>query len=104
MTLNGIGTTLPVDYDAKNNKSAIFLIQGDNKGWADDELVDNENGNYDYLMYADIDFKHPEVIQNLYDWVYWFIETTGVQGFRLDAVKHIDSFFMRNFIRDITAK
>ena len=92
------------DYDAKNNKSGIFLIQGDNKGWADDELVDNENGNYDYLMYADIDFKHPEVIQNLYDWVYWFIETTGVQGFRLDAVKHIDSFFMRNFIRDITAK
>ena len=92
------------DYDAKNNKSGIFLIQGDNKGWADDELVDNENGNYDYLMYADIDFKHPEVIQNLYDWVHWFIESTGVHGFRLDAVKHIDSFFMKNFIRDITEK
>mgnify|MGYP000881116668 FL=1 len=92
------------DYDAKNNRSGIFLIQGDNKGWADDELVDNENGNYDYLMYADIDFKHPEVIQNLYDWAHWFIESTGVHGFRLDAVKHIDSFFMKNFIRDITEK
>lgn len=92
------------DYDAKNNKSGIFLIQGDNKGWADDELVDNENGNYDYLMYADIDFKHPEVIQNLYDWAHWFIESTGVHGFRLDAIKHIDSFFMKNFIRDITEK
>lgn len=92
------------DYDAKNNKSGIFLIQGDNKGWADDELVDNENGNYDYLMYADIDLKHPEVIQNLYDWAHWFIESTGVHGFRLDAVKHIDSFFMKNFIRDITEK
>lgn len=92
------------DYDAKNNKSGIFLIQGDNKGWADDELVDNENGNYDYLMYADIDFKHPEVIQNLYEWAHWFIENTGVHGFRLDAVKHIDSFFMKNFIRDITEK
>jgi len=92
------------DYDAKNNKSGIFLIQGDNKGWADDELVDNENGNYDYLMYADIDFKHPEVIQNLYDWAHWFIESTGVHGFRLDAVKHIDSFFMKNSIRDITEK
>ena len=92
------------DYDAKNNKSGIFLIQGDNKGWADDELVDNENGNYHYLMYADIDFKHPEVIQNLYDWAHWFIESTGVHGFRLDAVKHIDSFFMKNFIRDITEK
>ena len=68
------------------------------------ELVDNENGNYDYLMYADLDFKHPEVIQNIYDWANWFIETTGVAGFRLDAVKHIDSFFMRNFIRDIKEK
>ncbi len=27
------------------------------------DLVDKENGNYDYLMYADIDFKHPEVVE-----------------------------------------
>ena len=32
------------------------------------------------------------------------IETTGVQGFRMDAIKHIDSFFMRNFIRDVKEK
>ncbi|HEW5570316.1 TPA: alpha-amylase, partial [Streptococcus pneumoniae] len=92
------------DYDAKRSKSGIYLIQGDNKGWANKELVDNENGNYDYLMYADLDFKHPEVIQNIYDWADWFMETTGVAGFRLDAVKHIDSFFMRNFIRDMKEK
>ena len=67
-------------------------------------MVDNENGNYDYLMYADLDFKHPEVIQNIYDWADWFMETTGVAGFRLDAVKHIDSFFMSNFIRDMKEK
>lgn len=92
------------DYDAQRNKSGIYLIQGDNKGWADDDLVDNENGNFDYLVYADLDFKHPEVIQNLYDWADWFIKTTGIHGFRLDAIKHIDSFFMGNFIRDISAK
>ena len=92
------------DYDAKRRKSGIYLIQGDNKGWANEELVDNENGNYDYLMYADLDFKHPEVIQNIYDWADWFMETTGVAGFRLDAVKHIDSFFMSNFIRDMKEK
>ena len=89
------------DFDAKSRRSGIYLIQGDNKGWANDELVDSENGNYDYLMYADLDFKHPDVIKNLYDWARWFIETTGIQGFRLDAVKHIGSFFMANFIRDI---
>ena len=92
------------DYDASRKKNGIYQIQGDNKGWAQDDLVDNENGNYDYLMYADIDFKHPEVIENLNQWATWFIETTGVQGFRLDAVKHIDSFFMKNFIQQITDK
>ncbi len=34
-------------------------------------------------MYADLDFKHPEVIQNIYDWADWFMETTGVAGSRL---------------------
>lgn len=89
------------DFDAKRNKSGIYLIQGDNKGWAENDLVDNENGNFDYLMYANLDYKHPEVIENIYSWVDWFVQTTGVLGFRMDAVKHIDSFFMRNFIRDV---
>lgn len=92
------------DFDAKRNKSGIYLIQGDNKGWAENDLVDNENGNFDYLMYANLDYKHPEVIENIYSWVDWFVQTTGVLGFRMDAVKHIDSFFMRNFIRDIKEK
>ena len=92
------------DYDAQAGKSGIYLIQGDNKGWAADDLVDDENGNYDYLMYADIDFKHPEVIENIYQWADWFLETTGVRGFRLDAIKHIDSYFMDNFIQDMYAK
>jgi len=92
------------DFDAKRNKSGIYLIQGDNKGWAENDLVDNENGNFDYLMYANLDYKHPEVIENIYSWVDWFVQTTGVLGFRMDAVKHIDSFFMRNLIRDVKEK
>lgn len=92
------------DYDVRTGKTGIFQIQGDNKGWANQDLVDGENGNYDYLMYSDLDFKHPEVLKNIYDWADWFVETTGVKGFRLDAIKHIDSFFMGNFIRDMKAK
>ena len=61
------------DFDAKRNKSGIYLIQGDNKGWADNDLVDNENGNFDYLMYANLDYKHPEVIENIYEWADWFV-------------------------------
>ena len=92
------------DFDAKRNKSGIYLIQGDNKGWAENDLVDNENGNFDYLMFANLDYRHPEVIENIYEWADWFVETTGVQGFRMDAIKHIDYFFMRNFIRDVKEK
>ena len=85
--MNGTGTTFNgTDFDAKRNKSGIYLIQGDNKGWADNDLVDNENGNFDYLMYANLDYKHPEVIENIYEWADWFVETTGVQGFRMDAI------------------
>ncbi len=32
------------------------------------------------------------------------METTGVAGFRFWMPKHIDSFFMRNFIRDMKEK
>ena len=49
-------------------------------------------------MFANLDYRHPEVIENIYEWADWFVETTGVQGFRMDAIKHIDYFFMRNFI------
>ena len=91
------------DFDAKRNKKGIYLIQGDNKGWAHNDLVDNENGNFDYLMFANLDYRHPEVIENIYEWADWFVETTGVQGFRM-AIKHIDYFFMRNFIRDVKEK
>lgn len=90
-----------LDYDAKNNETGIYMITGDNKGWANNDLIDDEHGNFDYLMYNDLDFKHPEVIQNLQDWAKWFIETTGIEGFRLDAVKHIDSYFIQTFVNDI---
>lgn len=88
-----------MDYDALHNETGLYMVMGDNKGWADQETVDEENGNYDYLMFNDVDFRHPEVVENLKKWVAWFLETSQVGGFRLDAVKHIDSEFMSDFIR-----
>src|SRR3954468_6406314 len=44
------------DYNAQNNKNAIYKILGDpTKGWAKSGDVDGEKGNYDYLMFADLD-------------------------------------------------
>ena len=43
-------------------------------------------------MYANLDYKHPEVIENIYEWADWFVETTGVQGSAW-MQSSIDSFF-----------
>ncbi len=45
--------------------------------------------------------NHPEVVENLGPRAEWFIETTGVEGFRLDAVTY-RLFLMKNFIHNIT--
>nr|WP_326494211.1 alpha-amylase [Aerococcus sp. Group 1] len=83
-----------VDYDQTKDQKGIFMIKGLNKGWSNNEDVDDENGNYDYLMYADIDYDNPEVRAEVLDWALWFIKETGVSGFRLDALKHIDDDFI----------
>ena len=83
-----------VDYDVKTDTSAIFRILGDGKYW--DEDVSGEKGNFDYLMNCDIDHDHPEVREEIFKWADWFIEETGVDGFRYDALKHISSTFIRD--------
>lgn len=53
--------------------------------------VDLESGNYDYLMGCDLDINHPEVRGELKRWGEWMLDHVGVDGFRLDAIKHINS-------------
>ncbi len=86
-----------IDYDDKSKEHAIFKFK--DKNW--DNSVDEEFGNFDYLMGADIDFTNQEVIQECYDWIKWYIETTGIDGLRLDAVKHINAEFYKNWITKI---
>lgn len=87
-----------VDYDNLTGESGVFQIKGDGKDWAPDDAVDSEHGNYDYLMYADIDYAHPEVIEETKKWVKWFIEETQIDGIRIDAAKHIDENFIDELI------
>ncbi|NLL50335.1 MAG: alpha-amylase [Eubacteriaceae bacterium] len=86
-----------VDFDGKTGKTSIFKILGEGKNWA--QGVSMEYGNYDYLMFADIDHRHPEVVEELFAWSDWFYNETKVNGYRLDALKHINDFFMRDFAR-----
>ena len=86
-----------IDYDYRTNQVALYKLK--NKTWQMD--VDKEHGNYDYLMGADIDFSNQEVIDECMKWGKWYLDTTGVNGFRFDAVKHIKASFIRDFIREM---
>lgn len=87
------------DYDARHDRDAIFKIQGDGKDWS--HSVDDENGNYDYLMFANIDYKHPEVIEEMKHWGVWVAEELDLDGMRLDALKHINANFIREFLAEV---
>lgn len=88
-----------IDWDEATGTAAIYKFYG--KHW--DENVDKENGNYDYLMGADIDLNNYDVIKELKIWGRWYLDTTLVDGFRLDAVKHIRSEFYPDWLKDLRA-
>lgn len=83
-----------VDWDDRQKRQQIFQFAG--KDW--DEEVDGENGNYDYLMGADLDMANPEVVEELARWGQWYVEETDLDGLRLDAVKHIRFTFFTDWL------
>lgn len=44
-------------------------------------------------MGCDLDFQNIEVREELINWGKWYLDTTNVDGFRIDAIKHISSWF-----------
>jgi len=83
--------------------------------WAED--VDSEKGNYgahpstarvvplltvaDYLMFADLDYAHPEVVQDVKNWGVWVAKELNLKGFRFDAIKHFSEEFLLEFVKNL---
>ncbi|CFQ52297.1 alpha-amylase [Yersinia frederiksenii] len=93
-----------VDYIEDPTDEGIFKILNDysDEGWNTE--VDDELGNFDYLMGADIDFRNPAVMGELKYWGEWLLETLPIDGFRLDAVKHIPAWFFKEWIGHVQNK
>lgn len=92
-----------IDEDGGKIIYTILNEHGDK--WED--LVEEELGNFDFLMGADIEFRNPNVRQELKWWGKWYVETTGIDGFRLDAIKHIAPYFIvewLDYMRDTFKK
>ena len=75
----------------------IYRFAG--KKWARD--TDPENGNFDYLMGMNVDMNNREVVRETKKWLHWYIEETGIDGLRLDAVKHISFPFYRKLLKEL---
>ena len=86
-----------IDYNNQTGEKAIFKFK--DKQWSN--TVDEEFGNFDYLMGADLDFDNQEVVEECTRWGKWYVEFTNIDGFRLDAVKHINADFYKNWLKDI---
>lgn len=86
-----------IDWAEDLQETGIYSIQNENReGW--EEVPSTEFGNYDYLMYNDIDFRNLTVREELKRWGEWYFKTCGMKGFRLDAVKHISTDFLVDWL------
>lgn len=83
-----------IDWDDRAKRNAIFKFYG--KNW--DKDVDKENGNFDYLMGADVDLNNVDVVEELERWGKWYLNMCQIDGFRLDAIKHMREGFFKNWI------
>lgn len=88
-----------IDWDEATKRNGLWLFEG--KQW--NESVDTEFGNFDYLMGCDVHVTDPRVSEELDRWGQWYVETTGVDGLRLDAVKHVGSDFYARWLQDLRA-
>lgn len=89
-----------VDYAVGHDEKAIYsIINSHGDEW--EEVIEDEMGNFDYLMYADIGYRNYEVREEVKRWGEWYIKYTGVDGFRLDALKHITPRFIKEFVEHV---
>ena len=90
-----------VDHIENPDENGIFKIINDytDDGWS--EQVDDELGNFDYLMGANTDFRNRAVAEELKYWARWIMNELPCTGFRPDAVKHIPAWFYKQWITHI---
>ena len=89
------------DWD-ENTQTGDLIYRFTGKKWDPD--TDPEKGNFDYLMGMNVDMDNPVVVEETKKWLQWYIETTGLDGLRLDAVKHISFPFYKELLSSIRKK
>lgn len=86
-----------VDFAEGQEKGIYRIINDFGNDW--DKVVGDEKGNYDFLMYDDIEHRNPFVREELNNWANWYQNLTDFDGVRLDAVKHISFDFYKEWLQ-----
>lgn len=79
------------DVNTKQDLEHVVIKVNPGRGFSPN--VSGELDNFDYLMGVDLDLRHREVREELIRWGKWYLDFTGVDGVRLDALKHMDYKF-----------
>ena len=85
-----------VDYAEGQGDGIFQIIHDHGDGW--EEVIGGEKGNYDYLMYNDIEHRNPFVREELNYWGKWYHDQIFFDGVRLDAVKHQSPKFYKEWL------
>ncbi len=62
---------------------------------------DNCLDNYDYLMGDDVDYQNSKVKDEIKAWGKWIINEVDFDGFRLDAIRHVDNDFVSEWLDEV---
>jgi len=87
-----------VDVIENPDETGVFKLVNEYGEGQWNEEVDDELGNFDYLMGADVEFRNNAVYEELKYWGRWLSEQVPVGGFRLDAAKHIPAWFFKDWV------
>ncbi len=93
-----------VDYADDLEENGIFSIVNNPYGEGWENVIDDEKGNYDYLMYDDIEFRNPAVRDELLRWGKWLHGVLNFDGVRMDAIKHMSPDFIKFWLDGMRAE
>lgn len=95
LVVNHVGPSHPWVNDPKYEK--WFNRRGAITNWNDQQEI--EEGELSNL--PDLDQRNPEVKKYLIDMAKWWIKETGIDGYRLDTVRHVSKDFWSEFAAEI---
>jgi alpha-amylase len=69
-----------------------------------EKWVSLEKGNYDFFSSCDFDYGRYDVREEMKYWGKWFVKEFELDGFRLDAVKHISTGYIQEWLGHVRWK